>query len=158
MVKVSKQQDNSNAQIDGVGNTAAHLLHIPCAERLGNWYTKAATHSQYKADNQKVEGARRPHSSQGIDSYELSYDDAVRHVIKLLKQISRNQRKTKRQNQPQRLAGSHIFDQIRIPSYISIFHLSNHNSCGSNCQWGLSNFGRFYKGRLCSKKSFAHKF
>ena len=69
-----------------------------CAEGLCNRNCKSAAQTHTKSKNQKVQRRAGAHRRQRIDAKCLSHDHCICQIVKLLKQISEQQRKCKPDN------------------------------------------------------------
>ena len=77
--------------------------------RLGGEYREPGGDSLCKANYKEHDGSGGANCRQGIGTYETAYDNRVRHIIKLLKNVSDNKRKHKFQDHRQWLAFGHVF-------------------------------------------------
>ena len=94
---------------------AAQLLMVPGAELLGHRNCEAAADTGAEADYQEIDGARGAYRRQGRTAEGLAHNSGVRHVIKLLEQISEQNRDTKAENQPHGTALCQIFCHGALP-------------------------------------------
>ena len=83
-------------------------LFVLGAEPLGGEYREPGGDSLCKANYKEHDGSGGANCRQGIGTYETAYDNRVRHIIKLLKDISDHQWNRKLQNHRQRFSFCHI--------------------------------------------------
>ena len=65
-----------------------HILLILRSEILGDYDADAGRHSKTQRKNKEIDGTGRPYRRERIRANELSYDDRIHDVIKLLEQIA----------------------------------------------------------------------
>ena len=91
-----------------LGCTAADALRVPCPEALGDGDGKAGAAARGKAQDQEVQRPRGAHGGKGIQAQDAAYQNAVRNIIELLKQVADQKRRAEAQDAFQRRTCRHF--------------------------------------------------
>ena len=93
-----------------------HCVHVPRTEFLRSEDRKSCGHPYDKTIDQKHDRTGASHGGKRSRAYELPHDHRVRHIVKLLKDISQKDGKRKTQNDLHRTSRCHVL--------LYCFHLS----------------------------------
>lgn len=89
-------------------------LHVFGTECMGYHDTESLSNSVGETENQKHQAARRTNGGQCILPKILAYDHGVYHVVELLEQISKQNRKGKKKNDLHWISDRHVFSHSKI--------------------------------------------
>ena len=102
-------EDHSGSQGEQrtAGNAPAHAFLIAGAITLGHTDRKSGGKALCKADNQEGDAAGTADGSQGIHTDGTAHDKGICHAVKLLKNVSDQQRQCKEDQKLYNVPGSH---------------------------------------------------
>ena len=87
---------------------------------LGGQHRKACSYALGKAVQQKHDRSRRPHRRQSVCAYIPPYNNGIRHIVKLLKNISNRKGQRKHDQHLKRASFCHILFHCLFPFWL--FH------------------------------------
>ena len=88
-------------------HVGAHFFQISGAKIFGNGNPEAHAASHAEAQHEKLHAAAGSHTGQVITAQHLPHNGRIDNIIRLLQQVSRQQRQCKRKHQLQRTALCH---------------------------------------------------